>query len=111
VSDVQTVVVTPPAFQTTVSSAQVVTMIVRPGRGDPGATGYCLLHALNASEISEKKINLPAAPTGNVLLDVVGGTSQRQNVDFIVSGLELSWVGLSLELLLEEGNCLSISYF
>jgi hypothetical protein len=91
-----------------------MTTIVRAGRGDKGAdgnTGYCILHALSAEEVSSKRVALPSAPVGSVLLDVVGGTAQRQNIDFALDGAAVVWSGLSLELLLEVGDCLSISYF
>lgn len=79
-------------------------------KGDSGGSGQCLLISIDAIAISTKQITLPVAPVSNVLLDVVGGTSQRQNVDFIVTGMVLSWAGLSLELLLAAGDYLSISY-
>ena len=81
-------------------------------KGDTGASsaGHCLMIPVTATAISDKQITLPAIPVSVVLLDVVGGTSQRQNVDFIVTGMVLSWAGLSLELLLAAGDYLSIYY-
>lgn len=65
---------------------------------------------VSAAQVLAKQIVLPSAPQSEVLLDVVGGTLQKQNIDFVVNGNILSWLGLSLELLLEAGNSLSISY-
>lgn len=79
--------------------------------GAAGITGYCLTLALDAAQIAAKQIVLPAAASSEVIVGIVGGTTQKQNIDFTVSGAVLSWSGLSLELLLAVGDCLSISYF
>lgn len=75
-----------------------------------GGSRPFLFIELSAAQVLAKQIELPSAPQTEVLLDVVGGTLQKQNVDFVVTGNLLSWTGLSLELLLEVGNYLTISY-
>ena len=79
--------------------------------GATGITGHCLTLALDAAQIAAKQIVLPAVALSEVLVSIIGGTTQKQNIDFTVSGAVLSWSGLSLELLLAVGDCLSISYF
>ena len=75
-----------------------------------GGSRPFLFIELSAAQVLAKQIELPSAPQTEVLLVVVGGTLQKQNVDFVVTGNLLSWTGLSLELLLEVGNYLTISY-
>lgn len=75
-----------------------------------GGSRPFLFIEVTAAQVLAKQIVLPSAPQTEVLLDVVGGTLQKQNVDFVVTGNLLSWTGLSLELLLEAGNYLTISY-
>ena len=75
-----------------------------------GGSRPFLFIELSAAQVLAKQIELPSAPQTEVLLVVVGGTLQKQNVDFVVTGNLLSWTGLSLELLLEAGNYLTISY-
>jgi hypothetical protein len=70
------------------------------------------LRELTALEVSNKSLsldNLPAGPD-KVTLDVVGGTSQKPGVDFIVIGDTISWEGLGLEPDLTEGDFLRIGY-
>ena len=79
--------------------------------GAAGVTGHCLVLTLDAAQVAAKQLVLPAAASSEVIVGIVGGTTQKQNIDFTVSGAVLSWSGLSLELLLAVGDCLSISYF
>lgn len=79
-------------------------------KGTDGLAGHCLTVVLSSSHITAKQFSLPTVPQSEVLMSIVGGTSQKQNVDFIVTGTVLSWAGLSLELLLAVGDYLSISY-
>ena len=85
-------------------------------KGDPGppgtsgGSGKCFLVVLDATMVANKQLTLPSVPNSDVLLGIVNGTEQRQNVDFIVTGTILSWVGLALELLVAEGDCFAISY-
>lgn len=79
--------------------------------GEAGTAGHCLTLALDATQIAAKQVVLPTVPLSEVLVSIVGGTTQKQNIDFTVSGAVLSWPGLSLELLLAAGDCLAISYF
>lgn len=71
---------------------------------------------LNATDIANKYIVLAQAPTDKpqTKLDVVGGIEQQYGVDFQVTtdnaNKRLSWNGLGLEALLEDGDTLIISY-
>lgn len=79
--------------------------------GNTGATGgNYLTVCLNSAQIAAKGITLPSIPQSEVQLQVIGGTAQKQNIDFVVSAQALGWSGLALELLLSEGDYLSISY-
>ena len=67
---------------------------------------------LTLTDISNAYIDLPHTPmTDTLQLDVYGGTRQRRNVDFILTGSRLSWSTLALELLLDEGSVVSVFYF
>jgi hypothetical protein len=79
-------------------------------KGEDSASAQCLAVSLSPSQVLTKQIVLPTTPRSTVLLHISEGTSQKQNVDFIVTGAVLSWAGLSLELLLAAGDYLSISY-
>lgn len=60
--------------------------------------------------LDNKGLTLPFAPTGIVYLCPYGGIPQQQGVDFLVSGSQLTWDSLSLEILLEAGDIVNISY-
>lgn len=75
-----------------------------------GGSRPFLFIEVTAAQVLARQIVLPSAPQTEVLLNIVKGTLQRQNIDFVVAGNILSWTGLSLELLLEAGDYLSISY-
>jgi hypothetical protein len=78
--------------------------------GTAGGTGQCFTVELNSTQVTNKQVTLPTIPQSEVLLSIVNGTAQRQNVDFIVTSNVLSWVGLALELLVAAGDCFAISY-
>lgn len=67
---------------------------------------------LNASDISNKQITLSATPTtaSDTRLTVIEGIEQDYSIDFTVSGSTLSWNGLGLESILEDGDKLVIIY-
>lgn len=67
---------------------------------------------LTLAEATAKEITLTQTPTdpAKVTLDLIGGTSQQVGQDFSVSGDVLSWNGLALETVLEEGDKLRIIY-
>lgn len=66
---------------------------------------------LTALDIANKFIEFDFLPsTDSVELFVIQGINQKQNVDFVVTGQTLSWANLALELLLEVGSFLHISY-
>lgn len=100
--------------------SEVMTMnfatVVLGAKGEPGPagvqqTGHFFTHAITPAEITAKQLLLPTVPQSEVIVSFVSGTTQRSNVDFQVTGLVMSWAGLSMELLLEAGDCISISYF
>lgn len=84
-----------------------------PGVAGPfdGVGGKFFTHIITPAEIASQQLLLPAVPQSEVIVSFVSGTTQRSNVDFQVTGLVMSWVGLSMELLLEAGDCIAISYF
>jgi hypothetical protein len=61
---------------------------------------------VTAQVLSEKKLILSHLPVANsgVILIPDGGVPQRQGVDFIVAGNEVSFDGLGLDGFLEEGE-------
>ena len=66
---------------------------------------------LNSIHISEKKVFLTKIPSSReISVDVVGGTTQFPGSDFQVAGKELSWDGLGMDGLLEEGDVLRVMY-
>lgn len=105
-----------PLVYTALPATGVAAVVFPFFKGDPGpmgpsgGSGKCLLIELTSGMVTAKQVTLPSTPTSSVLLGIVNGTEQRQNVDFIVTGTTLSWVGLALELLVAEGDCFAISY-
>jgi hypothetical protein len=83
-----------------------------PGQaGQPGAAGSTQVSVLiTAAHVAAQSITLPSAPQGEVFVSVVGGTDQREDVDFTVNANVLSWHGLAMDLLVEAGDYLSIFY-
>jgi len=67
---------------------------------------------LNNTNITNKFVTISNAPSvpSDVLLDIIGGSSQEYSVDFIVSGVQLSWNGLALDGILLSGDKLRITY-
>jgi len=67
---------------------------------------------LTATDITNAYIDLPYPPIADTFrLNVYGGIQQRRNVDYTVTDTRLSWSTLALELLIDEGSVLSVSYF
>ena len=62
---------------------------------------------------TNKQLTLSATPAvvTQVIVDVIGGSSQRYGVDYSVSGTTLSWNTLGLDGILNEGDFLRITYF
>jgi hypothetical protein len=117
------------ALVTTISQPASLQLVVNPpaeikttfeiGQGPAGARGLqglsgtlpnLLMVQVTAEHILSKSLTLPSVPLNEVFANIVGGTAQKQNVDFIVTGSVVSWESLSLELLLEAGDYLSIFY-
>lgn len=83
--------------------------------GAAGADGDRLIQdnfVVDASALADRAVPLSDAPAdpSKVELIVYGGPEQRPGVDFAVSGNELWWSGLALELLLEQGDAFSVRY-
>ena len=67
---------------------------------------------LTSTEITNKEVSLQESPiVGNVILDVMQGTSQRYGIDFTITNNILSWSGSELDGLLEVSDSLRIAYF
>lgn len=71
---------------------------------------------LTATDITNKYIVLQEVPnsTTDISMDIVGGVLQSYGVDFVLlpddGGKRLSWDGLGLDGVLEEGDKLVITY-
>ena len=73
---------------------------------------YQQFYEITAIDISNKYITLDYTPIDNNKVDIIvyGGIHQRSNVDFLVSGNQVSWDGLAMESLLEQNNYICITY-
>ena len=94
-------------------------MLFRSGdKGDKGDTGtpdYAFVQkvvTVSSDQIAQKSIILDIAPFDplSVSLTILGGIEQFSGIDFIVINTVLSWSQLSLELLIEAGQHLVITY-
>ena len=66
---------------------------------------------LTPTDNTNHHVNLDFIPASNsVELWVIGGILQKENIDFMVTGQQLSWENLALELLVSEGSILHLSY-
>lgn len=66
---------------------------------------------LTPVDITNHHVSLDFIPaSNNVELWVIGGILQKENIDFMVIGQQLSWENLALELLVSEGSILHLSY-
>lgn len=67
---------------------------------------------LTAQEALDMEAVLSFTPAGpeKVTLDVIGGTSQKQGLDYEVIGNKINWNGKSLETALEENDELRVIY-
>lgn len=67
---------------------------------------------LNNTEATNKQLTLGATPADatETTLDIVSGVPQQYAVDFSVSGTTLTWNGLGLDVTLEEGDTIRITY-
>jgi hypothetical protein len=70
-------------------------------------------HTLTGGEITAKQLTLPYTPLAGaqVLVDLIGGTSQDYSVDFSVTGAVVGWNGLGLESALIAGSKLRFAYY
>lgn len=84
--------------------------------GPPGVGGELVAvdHTITALDIANKGFTLPKEvySAAGFYLSVFTGVQQQAQVDFLVStGSDLiSWDGLALELLLEEGDVIHVRY-
>lgn len=84
-------------------------------QGEPGTSAATPVqdnYLVNTTILANKSVLLSETPADpfKVELIVYGGIEQEPGVDFLVTGSTLSWDGLALELLLEEGNRFSVRY-
>jgi len=79
----------------------------------PSGTLEIQYYTLTASDITNKNITLVSTPSTvtKVVLDIVGSTSQHYGVDYSVSGTTLSWNGLGLDGIVNEGDVFRYWYF
>lgn len=86
------------------------------GVANPGPSFTGLLktefRTLTGGEITAKKVILVETPSspGDVLVDMIEGTSQEFNVDYTVVGNELRWNGYALDGQLVAGDRLRVHY-
>lgn len=81
----------------------------------PAPTGVqqVLYRTIDSTEFANKQLTLPIAPAApaQVLVDFIGGGAQIFGVDFNISGTTLDWDSLGLDVLIEEGDTLRITYY
>jgi hypothetical protein len=67
---------------------------------------------LEPVDIAAKQILLSPAPSspGDVILEIIGGTTQVNGVDFDVTGNVLSWAGLGLDGILDDTDTIIVRY-
>ena len=93
-------------------------VVVSPGipvaiPGSGGAqTGFREVFTLTNTELTNKGLTLSNTPNpaNKVTITVQGGVTQFYNVDFTVSGDQISWDSLSLELYLVTGDKIIVDY-
>ena len=80
--------------------------------GGGGGTKRTQYKTLSPAEALAKTITLNDTPSDPdlVTLDVIGGSSQINSFDYQVTGDQLTWNGLGLDLTLETGDRLRIIY-
>lgn len=81
--------------------------------GGGGSTDVAVeYHTLSAPEIAAKQFTLADTPetASEVLIDLIGGSSQIFAVDFTVSGSVVDWTGLALDGQVIAGDILRVVY-
>ncbi len=79
----------------------------------PGSSGIVINRfTLTPTDISNKYVTLSATPSvdNDTLLTVIGGPLQNYGPDYIVSGNQLSWSGLTLDGILVSGDDLVVQF-
>jgi hypothetical protein len=71
------------------------------------------IHVVSALETLNKEIQLIAAPisANKVMVDIVGGTTQINGIDFIIAGDKFMWAGYQLDGDLIVGDKIRFHYF
>lgn len=69
-------------------------------------------YTVTPAMLAARRVSLSDAPADPLAVElcVHHGIEQKPGVDFSISGAELSWDGLALELLLESGDSFSVRY-
>lgn len=86
------------------------------GLGDPNAPGQSAVrvaaYTLTGSDIQAQRVTLPFTPVNpeKALVQLETGIAQYPNVDFFIEGNQLKWSGLAMELLVEAGQRLHVTY-
>jgi len=65
---------------------------------------------IDQTMISAKGLFLRFSPVSEVFLNILGGTSQKQNVDFHLTTNFLSWDALGMEPLMDTSTVVSVQY-
>jgi hypothetical protein len=85
------------------------TPIVPPAPSGSLKTEYI---TLDNTDVTNKYVTLAQTPASaaDVLLDIIGGSSQQYTLDFVVTGSQLGWNGLGLDGVLANGDVLRVHY-
>jgi hypothetical protein len=77
-----------------------------------GASYFVNRITLTSTDIANKYVTLTGTPTTltATILHIIGGIIQDYSVDFTVTGSQLSWNGLGLDGVLEDGDKLVIQF-
>lgn len=68
-------------------------------------------HTVTAAEVAAKQFSLLKDPAGSqVCIDIIEGTSQQPAIDYAISGRIVSWDGLALDGVIEEGDIVRCIY-
>jgi hypothetical protein len=67
---------------------------------------------IDSTELAQKFVTLSRQPNerGQVAVDVQGGTSQKEIVDFQLIGNTINWAGLGLDVQIGIGDYLRVTY-
>lgn len=103
----------------TAPAAGVVVYAIYLSEGSPASpivsagTNNVEFYVITPADVTAANFTLaatPAEPT-KVLVDVIGGTSQQQGVDYTISGSTFDFSGLGLDGILASGDVVRVQYF